>query len=97
MATTTRIDVDTVLCQMSAQALGSGNPRADLNLLLSGIKSKMSVSSGAAPIEVRKFNESLQHLADELCNLYDQTKSLLYNVSDIWEAAESEISRNLTK
>ena len=64
----------------------------------------MQLASAAAPVAASRigqlptdtFNESLQHLADELCNLYDQTKSLLYNVSDIWEAAESETSRNLT-
>ena len=97
MATTGKIDVDVEFCEMAGQSLEYSCLREDLDSLLSGIKSKMSVSSGAASAEALKFNESLQHLADELCNLYDQTKSLLYNVSDIWEAAESEISRNLTK
>ena len=97
MATTGKIDVDIEFCEMSGQALEYSNLREDLDFLLSGIHERMSVSSGAVPVEVHKFNASLQRLADELCSLYDQTKSLLYNVSDIWKDTDLETSNNVSQ
>jgi hypothetical protein len=95
MATTGKIDVDIEFCEIAGQSLEYSTLKDDLDFLLSGIESQMTVSSGAVPVEVHKLNQSLRRLADELCGLYDQTKSLLYNVSDIWEAADSDASNNI--